>query len=224
MTNAIIWTQNRNLDCVKAIGLASRMGLTVEERNINSNRWTLSDLQAAVPGATTLPQIIIGDTVLGGFAELVAKSKEQQAATPKVSLKTKEERVAAVNSKIRAEKTAKEAAKSDKKQAAIQAAMEGTTREQRHAAKNEAIANTKAYREAKRPAPRMTPQGYIQGAPVNAPAEHHQARFDESKAARPAWMAEKKAAGAEARAARIAAKTERVAASKAARRQRVGIA
>jgi glutaredoxin len=224
MTNAIIWTQNRNLDCVKAIGLASRMGLTVEERNINSNRWTLSDLQAAVPGANTLPQIVVGDTVIGGFAQLVAKSKEQQAATPKVSVKTKEERVAAVNSKIRAEKTAKEAAKSDAKQAAIQAAMEGTNREQRHAAKNEAIANTKTYREAQRPAPRMTPQGYIIGAPVNAPAEHHQTRFDEVKAARPARIAANKAAGAEARATRIAAKTERVAASKAARLQRVGIA
>jgi glutaredoxin len=224
MTNAIIWTKNQSQDCVKAVLLAKRMGLTVEVRNIDSNQWNLAALQAAIPGATTLPQIVVGDTVIGGFADLVAKNKEQQAAAPKVSLKTKEEYVAATKSKIQSSNTAKLAAKSDKKQAAIQAAMEGTTREQRHAARDEAIANTKTYREAQRAAPRMTPDGYIQCAPVNAPAEHHQARFNASKAARPARIAEKKAAGAEARAARIAAKNERVAAAKAARLQRVGVA
>lgn len=224
MTNAIIWTQNKNLDCVKAVGLAHRMGLTVEVRNIDSNKWDLAAFQAAVPGAKTFPQIVIGDAVLGGLAELVAKSNEQKAAAPKVSLKTKEERKAAAKSKTHAEITAETANRADRKQAAIQAAMEGTTRDQRHAAKNATLQKTKERRAAQRSAPRITPEGYIQGAPQDAPAEHHRARFDASKAARPGWMAEKKAAGAEARAAKIAAKNERVTAAKAARRQRVGTA
>jgi glutaredoxin len=219
MTNAIIWIKKNSQDCVKAVMLAQRMGLTVEVRNIDSNNWDLAAFQAAVPGATTLPQIIIGDTVLGGFAELVAKSKEQQAAAPKVSLKTKEERVSAAKAKIHSDNAAKAAAKADKKQAAMQAAMEGTTREQRHAARDEAIANTKTYREAQRAAPRMTPQGYIQCAPVNAPAEHHQARFEASKIDRAARAEVSKAANADARTARIAARKERETAAWAARHQ-----
>lgn len=224
MTNAIIWTQNKNLDCVKAVGLAHRMGLTVEVRNIDSNKWDLAAFQATVPGAKTFPQIVIGDAVLGGLAELVAKAKEQQAAAPKVSLKTKEERAAAAKSKTAARHESKKSSMADKKQAYIQSKMEGTTREQRHAAKAERIQKTLARRAAAAPALVTTPQEYIRGAPKSAPAEHHQARFDASKAARPTWMAEKKAAGAEKRTARIAAKKERITAAKAARRQRVGIA
>jgi hypothetical protein len=223
MTNAIIWTKNRNLDCLKAVNLAIRMGLTVEQRNIDGNQWKLSDFQAAVPGATTLPQIVIGDVVLGGLKELLAKSKEQQAAAPQVSLKTKAERVAAANSKANAKRQAYSVAKSDKKQAAIQAAMEGTTREQRHAAKDEAIQKTQARIAAKTPAPRMTPQGYIIGAPADAPLEHHQARFQEAQAVRVARAETANTANAARVAARVAAKKQRVTAAIEARRQRVGV-
>lgn len=120
MTNAIIWTQNRNLDCVKAIGLAARMGMTVEVRNIDGNQWTLAQFQAAVPGVKTLPQIVIGDTVLGGFKDLVAKSKEQQAAAPKVSYANKEQRVEAGKLKSAARHEAKKASISDRLQAHAQ--------------------------------------------------------------------------------------------------------
>ena len=129
MTNAIIWTQNRNLDCVKAVNLASRMGLTVEVRNIDGNQWNLAQFQAAVPGATTLPQIVIGDAVLGGFKELVAKSKEQQAAAPKVSYNTKEERVEAAKSKSAARHEAKKASISDRMQAYAEAKANAAPKE-----------------------------------------------------------------------------------------------
>jgi glutaredoxin len=128
MTNAIIWTQNRNLDCVKAVNLASRMGLTVEVRNIDSNQWDLAKFQAAVPGAKTLPQIVIGDAVLGGFKELVAKGKEQQAATPKVKM-TKEERVEEAKSKGSARHEAKKASISDKMQAYAEAKANAAPKE-----------------------------------------------------------------------------------------------
>ena len=76
MTNAIIWTKNNSQDCVKAVVLARRMGLTVEVRNINSPQWDLAALQAAIPGATTVPQIVIGDIVLGWL--LSRKNSKQQ--------------------------------------------------------------------------------------------------------------------------------------------------
>ena len=128
MTNAIIWTQNRNLDCVKAVNLAGRMGLTVEVRNIDGNQWNLAQFQAAVPGAKTLPQVVIGDAVLGGLKELVAKSKEQQAATPKVKM-TKEEHTAAAKSKTAARLEAKKASISDRMQAYAEAKASAAPKE-----------------------------------------------------------------------------------------------
>ena len=222
MTNAIIWTKNNSQDCVKAVVLARRMGLTVEVRNINSPQWDLAALQAAIPGATTVPQIVIGDIVLGSFDELVAKSKEQQAAAPKVSLKTKGERAAAAKSKIDAKRSAEAAQSSDKKQAAIQPKMENTTREQRHAARDAAKQKTRARIAAQTPVPRETPQGYIQCAPMSAPLEHHQARFQESLAARPAKLAAMKEKNAAGKAARAEAVRTRIQASQAARLQRLG--
>ena len=221
MTNAIIWTQNRNLDCVKAVNLATRMGLTVEARNIDGNQWTLAQFQAAVPGAKTLPQIVIGDTVLGGFAELVAKSKEQQASAPKVSYANKEERVAAGKAKSSAKREAKNAVMSDRKQAHAQAKMEGTTREQRHAAKAEKTVKTQQRLAAARPAMVVTPQGYIQCAPSDAPHEHHQARYEASKAARTEKISASKAKNADGRAERIAARKSQITLARAARSQSI---
>jgi glutaredoxin len=222
MTNAIIWTKNNSLDCAKAVSLAQRMGLTVEVRNINTPQWNLAALQAAIPGATTVPQIVIGDTVLGDFAALVAKAKEQQAAQPKVSLQTPEQRAAAAKSRIDAARIAADAARANQDQADAAAAMEGTTREQRHAARDAAIQKTQARIAAQTPAPVVTPQGYIQCAPMSAPPEHHQARFQESLAARPAKMAAIEENNAAAKAARAEAVRSRIQASQAARLQRLG--
>ena len=206
MTNAIIWTQNRNLDCVKAVSLANRMGLTVEVRNIDSNQWDLAAFQVAVPGAKILPQIVIGDSVLGSLNDLVAKSKEQQAATPKVK-KTKEECAAASRSKTNASQEAKKASISDRMQAYAQAKVADKTPEQINAANAEKISKTKA---------RL-------GSHNTVTHEEHVARYEAKKVDRAARIDAVKANNADARTVRIAAKTARVAASVAARRLTVGI-
>lgn len=206
MTNAIIWTKNKNEDCTKAIILAERMGLDVEVRNIDSGAWDQAKLEAAIPGAKTVPQVVIGDVVIGGLAELVAKSKEQNASAPKASLKTKEERKAAIKSKASAAHEARSATQSDKIQARNAARM-SLTPEQHQAA----IAKTNTMRAAASLAPKLTP-------------EQHLARHEASKAARADKIVAAKAKNADARAARLDANKQRVNAARAERRQRVGLA
>ena len=44
--------------------------IEVEERNIALGTWTVQQLQEAVPGARTVPQIFVDDKYVGGFSEL----------------------------------------------------------------------------------------------------------------------------------------------------------
>ena len=41
-----------------------------EERNIAHGPWTVQQLQEAVPGARTVPQIFVDEKHIGGFQEL----------------------------------------------------------------------------------------------------------------------------------------------------------
>jgi glutaredoxin 3 len=41
-----------------------------EERNIAHGTWTVQQLQEAVPGARTVPQIFVDEKHIGGFQEL----------------------------------------------------------------------------------------------------------------------------------------------------------
>ena len=69
---AIVWTNSENQDGIKAANLLRRTGAKVEVREINKGKWKKSDVAAAVPGYTTLPQIIVDNEVIGDLAAVKA--------------------------------------------------------------------------------------------------------------------------------------------------------
>jgi glutaredoxin len=69
---AIVWTTSENQDGIKAANLLRRTGAKVEVREINKGKWKKSDVAAAVPGYTTLPQIVVDNEVIGDLAAVKA--------------------------------------------------------------------------------------------------------------------------------------------------------
>lgn len=66
---AIVWSKNDCPYCVQAKNLLNMKGIEFEERNVQKD-WTKEQLLEAVPGARTLPQVFIDDTLIGGFDKL----------------------------------------------------------------------------------------------------------------------------------------------------------
>ena len=79
---AIVWTKSENRDGIKAAALLRRTGAKVEVRDIDSGKWKKSDVEASVPGYTTLPQIVFDGKAIGDLdavkahADLGAKLKK----------------------------------------------------------------------------------------------------------------------------------------------------
>lgn len=69
---AIVWSKNQCPYCDQAKALLKMKGIEFEERNIN-NGWTKEQLLEAVPTARTVPQIFLGEELVGGFTELKAR-------------------------------------------------------------------------------------------------------------------------------------------------------
>ena len=72
---AIVW---RNLGCSyceQAKKLLQSKNIEYEERNIAHGTWTVQQLQEAVPGARTVPQIFLDEEYVGGYQELETKLK-----------------------------------------------------------------------------------------------------------------------------------------------------
>ena len=67
---AIVWSKPACPFCVKAKGLLASKNIEYEERNIAKGPWTVQQLQEAVPGARTVPQIFVDDKYVGGYNEL----------------------------------------------------------------------------------------------------------------------------------------------------------
>jgi glutaredoxin len=89
---AIVWTNTENRDGIKAAALLRRTGAKVEVRDIDSGKWKKSDAEAAVPGYTTLPQIVYDGTVVGDLAAV--KAHADLGARLKKTPLTKEARAA----------------------------------------------------------------------------------------------------------------------------------
>lgn len=66
----IVWSRDNCPYCVRAKNLLSVKGLVYEERNISEGVWSREQLLAACPDARTVPQIVIDDTVIGGYDQL----------------------------------------------------------------------------------------------------------------------------------------------------------
>ena len=67
---AIVWSNIGCSYCEQAKKLLKSKDIEYEERNIAHGTWTVQQLQEAVPGARTVPQIFLDEKYIGGFKEL----------------------------------------------------------------------------------------------------------------------------------------------------------
>ncbi len=74
---AIVWSKYNCPYCDQAKALLKSKGIEFEERKIGDG-YTKEDLLEAVPTARTVPQIFLGEELVGGFTELRAKLTEAQ--------------------------------------------------------------------------------------------------------------------------------------------------
>ena len=70
---AIVWSNVGCSYCEHAKKLLKSKDIEVEERNLAHGTWTVQQLQEAVPGARTVPQIFLDDEYVGGYQELEQK-------------------------------------------------------------------------------------------------------------------------------------------------------
>jgi len=66
---AIVWSKNQCPYCDQAKALLKQKGIEFEERKIGEE-YTREDLLESVPTARTVPQIFLGEQLIGGFQEL----------------------------------------------------------------------------------------------------------------------------------------------------------
>lgn len=66
---AIVWSKNQCPYCDQAKALLKQRGIEFEERKIGDG-YTKEDLLEEVPSARTVPQIFLGEELVGGFTEL----------------------------------------------------------------------------------------------------------------------------------------------------------
>ena len=70
--------------CYAAKNLLTKRGLTYEELALSGN-FTLEQEMRNLTGGTTVPQILIDDTPIGGFTELVELDRAGDLASAKTS-------------------------------------------------------------------------------------------------------------------------------------------
>ena len=66
---AIVWSKDNCPFCEQAKGLLKIKGIEFEEKKVGHG-YTKEDLLEAVPTARTVPQIFLGEELIGGFTEL----------------------------------------------------------------------------------------------------------------------------------------------------------
>jgi glutaredoxin 3 len=77
--SAVVWSKNGCMFCEWAKELLADYSIEYEERNISQGEWTREQLQEAAPGTKTVPQIFLDGKYVGGFTELKAYMKNQEA-------------------------------------------------------------------------------------------------------------------------------------------------
>jgi glutaredoxin 3 len=73
---ATVWSKYQCPYCDQAKALLTQKGIEFEERKIGDG-WTKEDLLEAVPTARSVPQIFLGEELVGGFTELKKKLTEE---------------------------------------------------------------------------------------------------------------------------------------------------
>ena len=72
MSIAVVWSKNNCIYCTKAKDFLNKKGIQVEERNVQSGDWTMTQLDEAVPNARAFPQIFIDGKYVGGYDKMMA--------------------------------------------------------------------------------------------------------------------------------------------------------
>ena len=72
MSIAVVWSKDDCMYCTKAKDYLKKKGINVEERNVQSGEWTMTQLQEAVPNARAFPQIFIDGKYVGSYDKMMA--------------------------------------------------------------------------------------------------------------------------------------------------------
>lgn len=72
MSTAIVWSKDNCIYCTKAKDYLKKKGINIEERNVQSGDWTMTQLQEAVPNARAFPQIFIDGKYVGSYDKMMA--------------------------------------------------------------------------------------------------------------------------------------------------------
>ena len=72
MSTAIVWSKNNCIYCTKAKDYLKKKKINIEERNVQSGEWSMTDLQEKVPGARAFPQIFIDGKYVGSYDKMMS--------------------------------------------------------------------------------------------------------------------------------------------------------
>ncbi len=72
MSIAVVWSKNNCIYCTKAKDFLKKKGISVEERNVQSGDWTMTQLDEAVPNARAFPQIFIDGKYVGSYDKMMS--------------------------------------------------------------------------------------------------------------------------------------------------------
>jgi glutaredoxin 3 len=75
MNNVTVYTTDQCSLCVSAKALLERRGIEYQEVNLARDPDGRAELQRAT-GMASFPQVVIGEELIGGFAELLAADRE----------------------------------------------------------------------------------------------------------------------------------------------------
>ena len=145
---AIVWTESENNEGTRAANHLRRIGAKVEVREIDNSQWRKSDAEAAIPGYTSLPQIIFDGTVIGDLAALLA-NPDIGEKVKKTELETEERKAKSDENKTNW-KNNKKAAAAERAVASnltVKGRKSQTTEEQKAAALARAVAAKAARAE-----------------------------------------------------------------------------
>ena len=223
MTKAIIWTKDGVRSTAAAAHAAKALGYEIEIRNTSRPGPNgLAAFKAAYPDAKTFPLIVIEGEFTGTVEEFKStNSAKISAKSASASFAAKKERKVA--------KTATKAATAAHKEERVAAVIAGKTagtRAERHAYMASDKARNTARLKSLTKSANVVKDGdreYIQGAPRDAPKEHHAARFVEAQSKRAEARTAKMAETADARTAKAAERKAARTASAANRRQELGV-
>ena len=69
---AVVWSKNNCIYCTKAKDYLKKKKINIEERNVQSGEWSMTDLQEKVPGARAFPQIFIDGKYVGSYDKMMS--------------------------------------------------------------------------------------------------------------------------------------------------------